>query len=655
MQALDWTLMLLPVLLVLVAGIYAQRYTKSVADFMSGGRVAGRYLLAVSKGEMASGAAVFAAQFEVISHAGFTLSWWHWLQLPIALILTISGFVIYRYRETRAMTLAQFFELRYSKSFRIFTGALAFVAGILNFGIIPVVGARFLGYFLGLPATVNIFSFSLPTHILLMALLLSLAVVIATSGGLITIMIADCLEGIMSQIFFLILIVALIVLFKWSEIANVLGDQPPGKSLLNPFDSHEVKDFNLWFVLMQIMVGAYGTMAWQNAGAQNSAAFSPHESRMAAILGKWRELGKSAVMVLLAVSAMAFLRHENFAEASAQARAEIHEMNDANIQSQMEVPVALSHLLPTGIKGVLCAVLLMGILGGDPMHLHSWGGIFVQDILVPLRKKPFEPKQHIRILRLAMIGVAIFAFFFGCLFRQTEYIMMWWAVTTAIYVGGAGAAIIGGLYWKKGTTAGAWAALIAGSSLSVGGICLKQFMGSNFPLNGMQIAFTAMTVAVIIYVAVSLLTFREDFNMDRLLHRGAYRVSAPEIRKQPSKWSHLIGVDENFSRSDKWIAGALFGWSMLLLSVFISGTIWNLVRPWPLTVWSIFWHTVGVGFPVGFAFITGIWFSWGGFRDMRDLFRKLSREKINHLDDGTVVGHQNLDEKGSAKDHGGPH
>jgi len=41
------------------------------------------------------------------------------------------------------MTLAQFFEVRYSKAFRLFTGGLAFLAGIANFGIIPAVGARF--------------------------------------------------------------------------------------------------------------------------------------------------------------------------------------------------------------------------------------------------------------------------------------------------------------------------------------------------------------------------------------------------------------------------------------------------------------------------------------------------------------------------------
>ena len=36
--------------------------------------------------------------------------------------------------ETRALTLAQFFEIRYSKSFRVFAGMMGFGAGLVNFG-----------------------------------------------------------------------------------------------------------------------------------------------------------------------------------------------------------------------------------------------------------------------------------------------------------------------------------------------------------------------------------------------------------------------------------------------------------------------------------------------------------------------------------------
>src|ERR1700733_507131 len=148
MHRIGWIIIALPLLLLLWVGWYTRRYMKSVADFLSGGRLAGRYLLAVARGEMQAGAVTFVAAFEVISKSGLTLTWWGWINNPLWVIIGISGFVIYRYRETRAMTLAQFFEIRYSKSFRLFAGALGFLAGIANFGIIPAIGSQFFVYYL---------------------------------------------------------------------------------------------------------------------------------------------------------------------------------------------------------------------------------------------------------------------------------------------------------------------------------------------------------------------------------------------------------------------------------------------------------------------------------------------------------------------------
>jgi len=649
MHLLDWIFFALPLLLVLGIAFYTQRYMQSVSDFMSSGRLAGRYLLAVAKGELQSGAVVFVAGFELIAQAGFNLSWWSWLTVPIGLIVATSGFVLYRFRETRALTLAQFFELRYSKKFRLFTGMLGFLAGILNFGIIPAVGARVFVYFLGLPEQVKLLSVSVPSYVLVMAVSLSITLSITLSGGLITIMVTDCLEGIFSQLFYLVIIAALVVKFPWRDISDVLLARAAGHSLVNPFDAGKVADFNVWYLMIAAFVSVYGTMAWQNGSAYNSAALTPHESRMGGVLGRWREMGKGAVVTLLGICAMTFLQHPHYALEAASAHRAIASITQPQIRQQMASTVALAHCLPPGVTGILCAVFLMGIFGGDSTHLHSWGGIFVQDVLVPLLKKPFGPAQHIRALRLSIAGVALFAFLFGAFFRQTEYILMWWSITTAVYVGGAGAAIIGGLYWKKGTAAGAWSAMLCGSILSGGGILAREIYGQRVPLNGQQISFAATLVAIAVYVGVSLLTYRGDFNLERMLHRGKYAANAeavddPARPSHAAHWSRLIGIDEDFSRGDKWIAGALFGWSLLWFGVVLGGTLWNLVNPWPVRIWIAYWQWVGVGIPVAMAAVTAVWFTWGGMGDMRNLFRRLKSHAVNHLDDGTVIDHQNLGE-----------
>lgn len=649
MHIVDWVVLLLPLLLVLAIGFFTHKYMRSVADFMSGGRMAGRYLLAVARGEMQAGAVVFVSAFEVISQSGFTLTWWQKISLPLGMVMSICGFVIYRYRETRVMTLAQFFEVRYNKSYRLFTGVLGFIAGILNFGIIPAVGSRFLVYFLGLPATLEIGSYSMPTFILLMAVLLLITVTLTLSGGLVTLMVTDCVEGIISQIAYLAIIVVLLMMFTWPEISSVLENRPPGQSLLNPMDMSAAEDFNFTYVLMGLLLSVYGTMAWQNSSAYNSAALTAHESRMGGLLGRWRELGKIAVVTLLAVCAMTYLQHPDFAERSAHAKELIQQIDQPQIQRQMQIPIAVTEMLPIGIKGLLCAILVMGVFGGDSTHLHSWGGILVQDVFVPLRKKPLNPKQHILALRCAIIGVAVFAFLFGSLFKQTEYITMWFQVTTGVFVAGAGSAIIGGLYWKKGTAQGAWASTITGSLLSLGGIAARQIYGKEFPLNGTRIYFYASLAAVVVYVVVSLLTCKENFNMDRMLHRGKYAATRPEEEEEKKKrkptvkigWGKWIGFDDNFSRSDRWIAGGLFGWGIFWFAVMVIGTIWYSLSPWPLWVWSQFWHVLGITLPVFFSLVTAIWFTWGGVRDIRSLFAHLKQEKINHNDNGMVINNQN--------------
>jgi SSS family solute:Na+ symporter len=63
-----------------------------------------------------------------------------------------------------------------------------------------------------------------------------------------------------------------------------------------------------------------------------------------------------------------------------------------------------------------------------------------------------------------------------------------------------------------------------------------------------------------------------------------------------------------------------------------------------VAVWSVFWHVVAVMLPLFFAVVTCVWFTWGGLRDFKNLIRRLKAAKVNHLDDGTVVNHQNLDE-----------
>ncbi len=642
MQPIDWCLVIVPLTVVMAFALYTRRFVRSVADFLAAGRCAGRYLLANARGGAESGLASSLAVFETIFVAGFVLSFWEKIQNPIVLLITISGFVTYRLRETRAMTMAQFFEMRYSRRFRLFMGMLAFVSGILNYGIFPAVSARFFIYFLDLPQTVHLGSVGISTFALIMASYLSITVIMVLAGGQVTLMVVDCIEGLLSHLIYIILAGVLFVIVGWHRIVDVLAAAPAGYSPMNPFDAEKVKDFNFYFILMGLFIRIYITGAFQGRQGFTAAARTPHEGRMGGVLGEWRGYARQLMLLLLGVCALTFLNHPSFAGRSAAVHESINAIGDGYLRNQMTVPIALKFLLPAGAKGLFCVIMIMGLLASDSAHQHSWGSILIQDVVLPLRgERPLSPGQHLWLLRIAVTGVAVWAFTFSLFFKQTQYIILWWQITGGVFTAGAGAAIVGGLYWKKGTAAAAWAAALTGSILSGGFI----FVASRWPhalgFNFMVSSFLASLAAAVVYLAISIITATRDYNLDALLHRGQYAVEEgggkPLNLRQRFTFQNIFRFDQNFTRADKLVAGGVFWWSMLLLIVNVIVTIWNLAfRRWPIRWWADYWLVVGIALPFVIALLTLVWFTIGGVRDMRDFFAALKTRTRDASDDGRV-------------------
>jgi SSS family solute:Na+ symporter len=331
------------------------------------------------------------------------------------------------------------------------------------------------------------------------------------------------------------------------------------------------------------------------------------------------------------------MHHEAFVAESTVVDGVLATIDNPQIQKQMVVPVALSRLFPLGLMGVFCAVVLAAFIGNHDTYLHSWGSIFIQDVVMPLRGKPLTPKQHIRLLRWSIFGVAVFIYMFSLLFRQTEYIYMFFAITGAIFAGGSGAVIIGGLYWKRGNTRAAWAAMITGSVLAVAGIVVRQ-VDPEFPLNGQWLWLVAMIASSVVYVATSLLVRSGDFDMDRMLHRGTYAVKddMTMVSVQSARGlNSLLGISREFTLGDKVIYYATIGWTVLWGAVFILGTAYNLVADVPVSAWARYWQFYVV-LSLVLGVVTTAWFTVGGLLDVKQLYTDLRSKVRNDADDGMV-------------------
>ena len=647
---IDWSIVAVFTSTLLGFALIAQKYNKSVADFLAAGRCAGRYVITVNEGATGIDVISIVALFQMYYIAGFVPLWWGFYNNLVLVLITLTGWVIYRFRQTRALTMGQFFELRYSKGLRIASGLLAYLGGILNFGIFPAVGARFFMAFCGLPENVIIGGIQISVFMLLMFFLIGTSLAFCLAGGQVAVIITDFVQGLFMTAVLTLVILIVLITIGWDKISEALLMAPDSASLINPFHTSKIRDFNFCFFAIIWFKMVYGHMSFLGESGYNCSAKTPHEARMGRVLGTWRN-GLIMFYVLVPICAYTLLNHPDFASIGDKIRAVLAISENPEIRNQMSTPVALAFLLPKGVMGLLAAACVAALISTHDTYLHAWGSILIQDVVLPLRKKPLSPKQHMWLLRGSITVVAIFIFFFSLLFKQNQRIRLFQILSSALFTAGAGSIIIGGLYWKRATTAGAWSSLIVGATLGLTGLIYKQIR-PDFFLNGAQIWFVVAIGCILTYVTVSLLSKRPDLDWDRLFHRGKYSIiDENELRAKSTKdkngifdrmWA-VLRMGPEFTFGDKLIYVLSFGWNFGWTFLAVVGTIYCLAHEVSDQRWLQFWH-IQVWLGVGLSILVMVWFTIGGLFDIKDMFRRLRLSKRNYLDDGRVVDHHNYGE-----------
>jgi len=641
---IDWSIIAFLIAVLIWAALKTNRYQRTVADFLVANRCAGRYLLGVSEGIAGLGAITVIAFFEAYYEAGFSLIWWGLMVNLAMVVIALTGWVVYRYRETRAMTLAQLLEKRYNKRFRIFSGFLIFISGTLNFGIFPAVGARFFQYFCGLPV-INIHIGFLTFDIVLasiMIFLIGISLYFTFLGGQIAVMVTDFIQGTLFNFVFCAIIIFLLFKMPWDDLINILSQRPQGQSMLNPFMAAQTRNFNVWFYIIQIIGLFYSIRAWQGNQGYFGAAINAHEARMGNIFGLWRALTQQCMVFIVPVFAYVLLRHFSFSEMASAVNEQLTSISNPSLQKQLTTTVILSSVLPVGLLGAFGAAMLSALISTDDTYMHSWGSIFVQDIIMPLRGKKFKHEKQMSYLKLSITGVAVFSFLFSLLFPQNDYVLMYFAMTGTIWLGGAGAVIIGGLYWKKGSVSGAYGALITGIIVAVINFVFQRIWnarGLEFPINSQWLWFIAMIASSAVYIVLSLIE-NKNFDLDKLLNRGIYKIKDDQaIEYNASKnlplWQKITGIDENFKFSDKAVYLTMSGFIAFCGLFLIAGTIINLIWPLPQSFWNVFWKFFII-ITLTLSAVTSVWFFLGGLNDIKILFKRLKSVNRDYEDDGTV-------------------
>lgn len=759
MHWIDWCIAIIPVVFVLGMAIYSRKYVRGVVDYLAAGRVAGRYVISV--GDVMAGLSVITlvALCESEYQCGMAMGLWGKLTIPVSIFLALTGYCLYRYRQTKCLSIGQFLEIRYNRPLRIIAAFIRTVAEMMSNAIGPAVAARFFIYFIGLPHNVNIFGWQVSTFAIIMLTVLSMAMMVIWPGGRISLLVTDALQGLMSYPIFVIFTVFVLSEISWSaDVAPVMMDRAPGESFLNPMDIGSLRDFNMFALIVTITSTILNRAAWIGNDTSN-AGRNAHEQKMAGILGSWRNGFSYLMLTLMALFMITVMLSERFAGEARQIRIDlvnkvaeetidnrtIRQQINYNVAAipeakhtigvdkpysrknnpdiayletvhkslkdspegntvfqkfrtlyyQMMAPTLLRKKLPVGVMGLFILLMVMLMLSTDDSRVFNASSTLIQDVVMPFRKKPFEPREHLFWLRGMSVGVCVFFLFVSLFLSQMDYISMFISIMCSLWLGAAGPIMIGGLYTRFGTTTGAFCALIFGSGTSLIGLILQRSWSGyvypwllesgnlkyvnvvfntvtaafspyivwemnpvKYPVNSYEIYFLAMMFGVGAYIIGSLVTYRKPYNLDRMLHRGQYSNGESSEDKTPWTWQNvygkLIGIDDEYTTGDKIIAWSVFGFSIVFqfFLSFVVVVIWNWISPWPASWWSMYFYImlVVVGGIVGV--VSTVWFMIGGIIDMRRLFKDLAARINNPLDDGWVEGHVSLADKATLKASG---
>lgn len=313
MTWIDWCITLIPMAALIWMAFYSRRYARGVVDYLAAGRIAGRYVISV--GDLTAGLSVITlvAGCEQNYQTGFAVGFWGAITAPVGVFIALTGYCMYRWRETRCLSMGQFLEMRYgSKFFRVFCATLRTIAEMVTNAIGPAIATNFFIYYLGLPHKIMICGVNLPCYAIIVALCLILALLFILPGGRISLLITDCVQGLLCYPVFVVIVGYIILNFSWTyDIAPVMWNRVPGQSFMNPYDVSELRDFNIFALIVSLCGSVLNRAGWIGNDT-SGAAKTPHEQKMAGVLGSWRNGFSWMMILLLAIVVIVFMTSPHF-------------------------------------------------------------------------------------------------------------------------------------------------------------------------------------------------------------------------------------------------------------------------------------------------------------------------------------------------------
>ncbi|MCK4431733.1 MAG: sodium:solute symporter family protein [Candidatus Aminicenantes bacterium] len=442
-RTIDWIIVSVYICIPVVIGVIVKKYIRQLSDFIVAGRSLKLFIAIASLTGTELGLVTVMYNSELGFKHGFSAFHVGIIETVCILAIGLTGFIIYKLRQLRIMTIPEFYGMRFGRKVRIVGGIILALGGILNMGLFLQAGARFM---------MGVTGYSNPAGLkLFMSVMLIMVLIYTVMGGMVSVVLNDFMQFTVLSIGMLIGSYYAITKIGWDNLFKA-PNTVDNISWFNPVA--EGSGFGMIYVIFMVVLTFSAGALWQSGTLRALSAKTPKIAKQLYAWSSISYLARRVIPMLWGICAFIFVSQTPKLLSAFQGP-------DA-LNSQFGMPVFIAKVLPSGLLGLIAAGMFAAFMSTHDSYLLSWSSVITQDIVAPLKKDKLSDKTRLLITRISIVCIGLFLLMWGLWFEAPVSLWNYMAVTGTIYLAGAFTVIVAGLYWKKASTTGATIALYAG-------------------------------------------------------------------------------------------------------------------------------------------------------------------------------------------------
>jgi len=550
-SAVDWAAVIAYLVIITAVGIYFGKYMRQVADFFKGGNEIPWWLSGISAYMTGFSAFVFVAYARMAYDYGFMAATLCWCAVPAYLI----GAYVFAplWRRTGVLTPVEYLERRYNVVVRQLFGWVGIPVRLIDDALKIVA----IGTVISAIVDVDIF----------WAMVVMGVVVVAycVVGGLWAVVITDMVQFVVLSV--TLALVVPLALIRVGGPARLVERSPQGFfRLLNP---HHPEIGWLFLVAFALLVFLSYNSTWSLVQRSYSVK-NERAARKASLLAAFLTFVTPPLWILPSLCAKQLLPPLK-----------------SGGESFARICVAV---LPAGFLGIVLAGMFSATMSTLSSDYNIFAGVMTEDIYHRLINKRASERRRLLIGRLSLLVIGAIAVGIAIYVQRTGAgLFKWMAQNFAIALPPMAVPMLGGLLWRRTTSAGAIISYFVGLATA-----LVFKFGFDLPFwyfTGANILVSAAT-----FVSIGLLfpsrNEREAARVHELFERIRHPLGSDEVAAIERRAAE--------GPSPLYITGmVLCGIGALLLALGLAPMAWDA----RLTNWILAAVLVVLGF-LGIQFRT---------------------------------------------------